>query len=63
MTIQQDIDALVVRIDKARVDCEVWRASGPREKYLEVYFLVEALTAQLDQCLQSLRRLTVLPTP
>ena len=54
MTIQQDIDALRVRIDKVQADCDAWRVAGPKEKYLEAYFLVEALTLQLDECLKHL---------
>lgn len=51
VTIQQDIDALRVRID---ADCDAWRVAGPKEKYLEAHFLVEALTLQLDECLKHL---------
>lgn len=54
MTIQQDIDALRIRIDRAQAGCNAWRTSGPEEKYLEAYFLVEALTLQLDACLDKL---------
>ena len=54
MTIQQDIDALRIRIDKVQADCDAWRVAGPKEKYLEAYFLVEALTLQLDECLKHL---------
>lgn len=52
MTSQHDINELMVRLDKAQADCETWRAAGPREKYLEAYFLVEALTLQVDACLK-----------
>jgi len=61
MTIQQDIDALRGRIDKMQADCDVWRVAGPKEKYLEAYCLIEALTMQLDECLKHLR--AELPTP
>lgn len=61
MTIQQDIDALRLRIDKVQADCDAWRVAGPKEKYLEAYFLVEALTLQLDECLKHLN--AELPTP
>ncbi len=54
VTIQQDIDALRIRIDKVRADCEAWRAAGSKEKYLEAHFLAEALTLQLDECLKHL---------
>jgi len=55
MTIQQDIDALRIRIDKVQADCDTWRVGGTKEKYLEAYFLVEALTLQLDECLKHLK--------
>jgi hypothetical protein len=61
MTIQQDIDALRIRIDKVQADCDAWRVAGPKEKYLEAYFLIEALTMQLDECLKHLPE--ELPTP
>jgi len=54
MTIQQDIDALRIRIDKVQTDCDAWRVAGPKERYLEAFFLVEALTLQLDECLKHL---------
>jgi hypothetical protein len=55
MTIQQDIDALRIRIDAVQADCDVWRVAGPKEKYFEAYFLIEALTMQLDECLKHLQ--------
>ena len=54
MTIQQDIDALRIRIDKVQAECDAWRVAGTKEKYLEAFFLVEALTLQLDECLKHL---------
>lgn len=49
MTFQEDIDSLKSRIAKAESDRETWRVAGPEEKYLEAYFLVEALELQLDE--------------
>jgi hypothetical protein len=54
MTIEEEIEALRARIDKVRRDRDAWHARGPEEKYLEAYFLVEALTMQLDRCVQHL---------
>jgi hypothetical protein len=48
MTIQEDISALRDRMAKAESDRDVWRAAGQEEKYLEAYFLLEALELQLD---------------
>lgn len=61
MTIQQDIDALRARVQKAQIDCEAWRLTGTKEKYLEAYFLVEALTSQLDEYLKNLTTDTPVP--
>jgi len=49
MTFQEDIDALKSRIAKAEFTRETWRAAGDQEKYLEAYFMVEALELQLDR--------------
>ena len=54
MTIEQDIEALKARIDKVQNDCDAWRVAGPEEKYLEAYFMVEALTLQLDKFMNHL---------
>ena len=54
MTIEQDIEALRARIDKVQNDCDAWRVAGPEEKYLEAYFMVEALTLQLDKFMNHL---------
>ncbi|HEX5685883.1 MAG TPA: hypothetical protein VFY73_17805 [Ideonella sp.] len=54
MTIQQDIAALRIRIGEVQAACDAWRVAGPKEKYLEAYFLIEALTLQLDECLKHL---------
>lgn len=53
-TIQQDIEALQLRIVELQSDCDVWRVVGPKEKYLDACFMVEALTNQLDECLRNL---------
>jgi hypothetical protein len=54
MTIQQDVDALRARMDKVQLECDAWYAAGRKEKYLESYFLLEALSRQLDECLKHL---------
>jgi hypothetical protein len=54
MTIEEEIEALQARIDKVRRDRDAWRVCGPEEKFLEAYFLVEALTMQLDSCVKHL---------
>ena len=55
MTFQEDIDAIKRRIAKAESARETWRAAGEKEKYLEAYFMVEALELQLDQRLRQPR--------
>lgn len=45
----EDIRAIQDRLVRANADCEAWRASGMPEKYLEAYFLVEALEEQLSR--------------
>jgi hypothetical protein len=57
MTFEQDIDAIKQRIAKAEADRETWRMSGLEEKYMEAYFLVEALELQLDEKLRLRRKL------
>lgn len=49
MTSHDDIATLNQRLAKAESDRDAWRAAGREEKYLEAYFLVEALEMQLDQ--------------
>jgi hypothetical protein len=58
MTPQELLAAMRERIAKARLDRDIWCASGPEEKYLEAYFLVDALELQLER----LRRLATLQT-
>ena len=55
MTSQEDIFALNERIAKVESDRDTWRAAGQQEKYLEAFFLLEALEVQLDQRLQQKR--------
>ena len=43
----QEADSLRVRIARAEVQRDAWRTAGNEEKYLEAYFLVEALELQL----------------
>ena len=52
MTFQDDIDSFKSRIAKAESDRDAWRVAGPEEKYLEAYFMVEALELQLDERLR-----------
>jgi hypothetical protein len=54
MTIQEDIAAIRRRIAKAQSDSDAWRAAGLNEKYLEAYFLVQALEQQLGERLRQL---------
>ena len=49
MTHSEDIRSIQDRLVGAQADCEAWRASGRQEKYLEAYFLVEALEEQLSR--------------
>ena len=52
MTLQEDITAINDRIARAESARNAWRAAGREEKYLEAYFLVEALEAQLAERLK-----------
>jgi hypothetical protein len=47
MTYQEDIATLKLRIAKSESERDAWRAAGREEKYLESYFMVEALELQL----------------
>jgi hypothetical protein len=49
MTFEVGIDSLKDRIAKAESERDAWRVAGREEKYLEAYFLVEALELQLDE--------------
>jgi hypothetical protein len=49
MTLPQDIDTLQVRIATAETARDAWRLAGREDKYLEAYFMVEALELQLDE--------------
>lgn len=52
MTLQEDISAIRDRIAKAESDRNMWRVAGREEKYLEAYFMVEALEVQLAEQLR-----------
>lgn len=52
MTFQDDIDSFKSRIAKAESDRDAWRVAGREEKYLEAYFMVEALELQLGERLR-----------
>jgi hypothetical protein len=56
MTYQENIDTIRSRIAKAEVDRDAWQAAGLKEKYLEAYFIVEALELQLNEQLRQPRR-------
>jgi hypothetical protein len=56
VTFQEDIDELKSRVAKAESARETWRLAGEQEKYLEAYFMVEALELQLDQRIRQPRR-------
>ena len=52
MAFDKDIAEIRVRLASARSARDGWRASGRQEKYLEAYFLVESLEAELDRLRQ-----------
>lgn len=52
MSFDHDIGDLRVRLAKAEYDRDHWRTSGRQEKYLESYFLVDALELQLEGLLR-----------
>jgi hypothetical protein len=49
MSFDQDIVDMRTRIRKAERDRDQWRIAGKQEKYLESYFLVDALDVELDR--------------
>ncbi|MEO8673932.1 MAG: hypothetical protein ABI569_00030 [Casimicrobiaceae bacterium] len=49
MTLQEEIVAIKDRIAEAVADRDNWRAAGLKEKYVEAFFIVEALELQLDE--------------
>lgn len=49
MTRSDTARSLHERLTQAQTDCEAWRASGLGEKYLEAFFLAEALELQLER--------------
>ena len=52
MTFQEEIDSFKERIARAESERDAWRIAGREEKYLEAYFMVEALELQLDERLR-----------
>ena len=52
MTFREDIDSFKARIAQAESNRDAWQAAGDREKYLEAYFMVEAMELRLDECLR-----------
>jgi hypothetical protein len=55
MTYLEDIDTIKNRLAKAESDRDAWQAAGLKEKYLEAYFMVEALELQLNEQLRQPR--------
>jgi len=53
MTVHQEAVALRLRIARAELERDAWRASGLQEKYLEAYSMVEALEVQLERLRQT----------
>jgi hypothetical protein len=47
LSVQEEIDDLRQRLARAETDRDAWRAAGRGERYLESYFLVEALELQI----------------
>ena len=54
MTLQEDIEVIKERIAKSESARDAWQAAGLKERYLEAYFMVEALERQLDERLRRL---------
>jgi hypothetical protein len=50
--VEEDIDSIKARIADAAARRDAWKAAGREEKYLEAYFMVEALEQQLDDRLR-----------
>ncbi|WP_181179361.1 hypothetical protein [Methylibium rhizosphaerae] len=48
-SLKQEVEMLESRLAKAESDRDTWRVAGREEKYLEAYFLVQALELQLEQ--------------
>lgn len=49
MSLHEQASGLQLRISRAEAERDAWRAAGLQEKYLEAYFMVEALEVQLDR--------------
>jgi hypothetical protein len=49
---EEDIGSFKQRIARTEAERDAWRAAGRHEKYLEAYFMVEALQIQLEARLQ-----------
>jgi len=52
MTFQEDIASFKDRLARSESERHAWRLAGREEKYLEAYFMVEALELQLDERLR-----------
>ena len=48
-SLKREVEMLESRLAKAESDRDTWRVAGREEKYLEAYFLVQALELQLEQ--------------
>ena len=55
IALHDDIATIRCRIARAEKDRDTWKMSGSKEKFLEAYFLVEALELQLGERLRKLR--------
>lgn len=58
MSHDRDINEIRRRIQEAQSQRDAWQRAGNQEKYLESYFALEALEAELDR----LRQLSVRST-
>ncbi|HEU5296671.1 MAG TPA: hypothetical protein VFU71_17955 [Burkholderiaceae bacterium] len=52
MTFREDSDWFKDRIARAESERDAWLSAGREAKYLEAYFMVEALEIQLDERLR-----------
>jgi hypothetical protein len=52
MTALQDIDSIKARIAQAEIKRDAWRTAGNHERYLEAFFVVEAMELVLDEQLR-----------
>lgn len=48
MSSPDEISQLRQHLAKVRVERDAWRAAGNQDKYMEAYFMTQALELQLD---------------